>query len=168
MITALQLEIMQKTLETIENVFQSISQEVATTYRDGPDGWTTLEVLCHLRDYDAIYRQHAEMMATQENPTLSGSNHETMAIERAYNQQELRQVLAEFKTSRQESLAVYRELTPDDWERPGQHVAFGAWSVGNMIAFVGWHDNNHIEQITRILIQANGENEDRSNRNDYK
>ena len=130
MITALQLEIMQKTLETIENVFQSISQEVATTYRDGPDGWTTLEVLCHLRDYDAIYRQ------------------------RAYNQQELRQVLAEFKTSRQESLAVYRELTPDDWERPGQHVAFGAWSVGNMIAFVGWHDNNHIEQITRILLQA--------------
>lgn len=158
MIKALQLEIMQKTLDTIENVLQCISQEAATTYRDGPDGWTTLEVLCHLRDYDEIYRQHTEMMVTQENPTLSVSNHETMAVEGAYNRQELRQVLAEFSTSRQESLAVYRDLSPNDWDRPGQHVAFGPWSVGNMIAFVGWHDNNHIEQITRILLHANGEN----------
>jgi len=154
MIKGLQLEILQRTSETIENVLHNISQEVATTYRDGPDGWTTLEVLCHLRDSDITYRQHTEMMTTQENPTLSVSDHEAMAIEQAYNRQDLRQVLAELKASRQESLAVYRALTPDHWGRPGQHQAFGSWSVGNMIIFVGWHDCNHIEQITRILTQA--------------
>jgi hypothetical protein len=147
------LTIMRQSMETIENIFQIVSREAATTHRDGPDGWTALEVLCHLRDYEVFYRQQAELMLAEENPTMPVYDHEALAIERAYNQQNIGQALADLKASRQQAIDLYNGLTDTQWSRTGQHPFFCDWSITDNLTFTGWHDGNHIEQITRILIQ---------------
>ena len=54
-----QIAMMEKTARTIGHLIAPVSQETATTLRDGPQGWTTVEVLGHLRDFDGFFRQRA-------------------------------------------------------------------------------------------------------------
>jgi DinB superfamily len=149
------LSILRQSMETIENIFQTVSREAATTYRDGSDGWTALEVLCHLRDCDVSYQQQAEMISAEENPTLPHPfDHEAAAIERAYNEQDIGQTMTALKTSRQYAIDFYDGLSGNQWSRVGQHRFFGEWTITDNLTFISWHDVSHIEQITRILIQA--------------
>lgn len=59
------LQFMQQTLDILTHVLAPVSQSAATTLRDGhdgPKGWTVLEALCHVRDFDTIFRTRAEMI----------------------------------------------------------------------------------------------------------
>src|SRR5215203_517450 len=78
------LNFMQQTHDTVIHLLTPVSQERATTLRDARDGdkgWTVLEVLCHLRDFDNIFRMRAKIMRYQEFPTLPFYDHEKLAQE---------------------------------------------------------------------------------------
>ena len=143
--------VMNKTLATLENVVAPLSQEQATTWRDGHDGWTTVEVLCQLRDFDEIFRRRAEMIVKLQTPQLPGYDHEQMAADNRYNDQELATVLAELKASREKTHAFFAGLSTADWENTGVHPEFGTWSLTRAVMQVSHHDIDHTEQITRII-----------------
>ena len=150
------IALMKTTSEILMNILQQISQETATTYRDpndGDKGWTTLEVLCHLRDFDGYFRGRAEMMLAQERPTLPAYDHEAIAIENNYNSQDFEQVLSEFVQSRQQTIQFFKSLTDKQWESDGMHPESGHFTMTASVVQVGTHDVSHIEQITRILAQ---------------
>jgi len=146
--------LMHETYKTLNNILQDVNQETATTYRDGPDGWTTLEVVCHLRDFDQFFYERAIMMIEQENPELPAYDHEALVIERAYNSQNLKQTMAELGQSRQRFVDFFKGLTADQWARTGIHPTQGEFSLTDSLMQVGLHDTTHIEQITRILTQV--------------
>ncbi|MCB9450293.1 MAG: DinB family protein [Anaerolineaceae bacterium] len=151
-----QVHQMRLTMEILEHIFENVTQKQATTYRDlndGDKGWTALEVLCHLRDFDTIFYLRAVMMIEQDNPRLPAYDHEAMAIERGYNQQDLRQVCNEFRASRERTRDFFKSLTPEQWERAGIHPESGHFTMTNAVLQVAGHDVNHLEQITRILMQ---------------
>ncbi len=92
------IALMQRTRDTLGHLLRGVFQADATTYRDlsdGPKGWTTLEVLCHLRDFDGFFRGRAAMMHDQEQPALPAYDHEALAVERNYNGQMLQTVLSQ-------------------------------------------------------------------------
>ncbi len=144
---------MQRTCATLGHILQRVTQEQATTLRDGEDGWTVLEVLCHLRDFDGFFYDRAVMMLEQENPLLPKYDHEALAIERNYNGQNLQEVYAELAESRSRFVAFFQALTPEQWERAGIHPERGHFSVTDAALQVCSHDIDHTEQITRILTQ---------------
>jgi hypothetical protein len=146
---------MDQTCITLGHVLTRVSQATATTLRDahdGPQGWTVLEVLCHLRDFDAIFRNRAVMMRDQEHPALPHFDHEELARQGHYNRQDLRQVYAELAASRRQTLAFFKELDPAHWERTGLHHERGHFTMDDAVMQVGMHDITHLEQITRILF----------------
>ncbi len=145
------IRLMKITCETIGHIIKSVDQEQATTLSDGPDGWTTLEVMAHLRDFDGYFRNRAVMMLEQDHPELPAYDHEALAIERNYNDQSLTQVFTEFVQSRGKTVEFFERLTPDQWERAGNHPERESFSMTDAVMQVGLHDANHIEQITRIL-----------------
>jgi uncharacterized damage-inducible protein DinB len=144
---------MQKTLAIWQNLLSGVSQEDATTFRDGPDGWTTLEVLCHVRDYDGFFLSRAKMMVEQEHPQLPAYDHEALAKEHAYNDQNLQKVLAELAASRQAFVAFFEGLDDAQWQRSGVHPARGEFTMLDAALQVCTHDADHLEQVTRILAQ---------------
>ena len=149
------ISLMEQTLQTLGHVLRSVPQTTATTVRDahdGPKGWTVLEVLCHLRDYDGIFRQRAELMVAEDYPHLPGYDHEALARERDYNRQDLRQVWAGLTQSRQATIQLFRGLTDAQWERAGIHPERGHFTLTDAVVQVGTHDCIHLEQITRILF----------------
>jgi hypothetical protein len=149
--------LMQHTLGILGNVLAGADPAVMTTLRDpndGAKGWTALEVLCHLRDYDEIFYQRACLILEQEYPNLPGYDHEALAIERRYNEQDFRQVYADLVRSRQRFVEFFQRLNAAQWERAGVHPERGHFTMTDACAQVGTHEALHLEQITRILWTA--------------
>jgi uncharacterized damage-inducible protein DinB len=149
--------LMKYTIETLMNMLESVSQETATTFRDpneGDKGWTTLEVVRHLLDFDGFFLQRAQMMLEQTHPALPAYAHEALAIERSYNEEDLKESLEALYASRQRFIAFFSELTPEQWARTGIHPERASFTMTDAVMQVGLHDAIHIEQITRILAQA--------------
>lgn len=149
--------LMAKTLATLHSIFAAADPAAIVTLQDpadGPKGWTPLEVLCHLRDFDEIFLARARMMLAEATPTLPGYDHEELAVARAYNRQTSPAVLAALADSRQRAIDFYRELTPAQWTRTGIHPARGHFTMTDAVMQVGLHDVTHIEQIVRTLASA--------------
>jgi len=146
--------LMQNSLKILGYILSNITQETATSFRDGPEGWTVLEVLCHLRDFDGFFHHRAIMMLQEDYPALPAYDHEALAIERAYNRQNLKQVYAELQQSRQILVDFFSHLTSEQWERAGVHPERGHFTMTDAVMQIGLHEVNHIEQITRILAEA--------------
>lgn len=147
--------LMLKTLDTIKNFTRHLSQSDATTYRDGGDGWTVLEVLCHLRDYDQIFYERAVTIRDAASvPTLPVYDHVGMVTERNYNAQDLHAVVDALASTRPRTAAFYQALTAEQWERHGIHPEReGLFTMTDALMQVGMHDCDHIEQMTRILAE---------------
>jgi hypothetical protein len=147
---------MKQTLDILTHVLAPVSQETATNLRDAHDGdkgWTVLEVLCHLRDFDNIFRMRAKIMRYQEYPTLPAYDHRLFATLGDYNHKLLVKVLEDFRLSRQRTISFFNELNGELWQRAGVHPERGHFTMVDAALQVGMHDVIHIEQITRILYQ---------------
>lgn len=148
------LQFMQQTHDTLRHVLAPVSQVTATTLRDARDGdkgWTVLEVLCHLRDFDNLFRDRAKLISTQQSPMLPRLDHEQLAREGNYNGQDLATVSEEFTHARQQTIRFFAELPDELWPYAGLHPERGHFTMLDAALQIGTHDTIHIEQITRIL-----------------
>jgi hypothetical protein len=93
-------------------------------------------------------------MLAQEGTLLPAPDHEAMVIEKRYNEQDLAQVLVELQASRRQSVAFFEGLTAVQWNRFGHHPERGHFTVTDQLMLYGTHDVLHLEQMTRILLQA--------------
>lgn len=150
------INLMEKTLQILVNMLDDVNQKKATTLRDlndGADGWTTLDVVCHLRDFDEIFHNRARMMIEEDDPQLPAFDHEALVIENEYADQDLAEVVDELIASRKQFIRFYQGLSSEQWERAGTHPESGQFSLTDSVMQVGHHDVTHIEQIVRILEQ---------------
>lgn len=145
---------MRKSCETLGHVLKLVSPQQAADLRDGPDGWSIVEVVCHLRDFDEFFYQRALLMLGEDYPTLPAYDHVALAVERAYQSQNIQQAYATLVESRQRFIAFFKGLDEAQWERAGIHPESGHFTMTDAAMQVCSHDTNHIEQITRILTQT--------------
>jgi hypothetical protein len=148
------LTIAKSTINTFVHLNTIFTREQFTTLRDGVDGWTALEILCHLRDFDEIFYRRAKSMIEQDNPTFKAYDHEAMVTERAYNAQDPNQVVASFRRHRAEFIAFFEGLSEEQWARSGTHPERGHFTMLDAVAQVATHDVNHLEQMVRVLVLA--------------
>jgi hypothetical protein len=147
------LTLLEKSMATLEHILRGVTREQATTLRDGENGWTTLEIVCHLRDYEQIFTDRFVAIRDQDKPQFTANNIEQMAIDRAYNAQDMDAVMDDFRAKRQAFLALCRAMSDDDWARVGVHPTLGDMSMLRMLIQTAHHQPDHIEQITRVLLQ---------------
>ena len=148
------IRLMCDTLTILEYILTDVSQTTATTRRDpndGDKGWTVTEVVCHLRDFDGIFLNRARRIVAETEPALGRYDHERMAVEGRYNEQDLGAVLADLRHSRAEFAAFFQGLDAEAWNRAGVHPERGRFTLDDALMQVGLHDALHLEQITRIL-----------------
>lgn len=144
---------LRKGLQIVHSFLSGVSPEDATTYRDGGTGWTVLEVLCHLRDYEDLFLQRASVSVEQDSPELPHPNPDAMASEGRYNEQDIQVVYKVWEERRGKFLAFLESLDESAWAKAGKHPRRGLMTVQDQLALAAWHDVNHLEQMMRILAE---------------
>ncbi|MCY4144882.1 MAG: DinB family protein [Chloroflexi bacterium] len=153
-VRARQVIAMRLSLKTLGHIALGLNDEKARSLRDGADGWSILEIVCHLRDFDEIFYQRAQMMLAQDHPQLPAYDHEAMAIERNYQADSLAQAYSALQTSRARFVDFFKGLTEASWARGGIHPERDSFSMTDAAMQVPLHDLDHIEQITRVLSRS--------------
>ena len=148
-----QYERMTLSVRTIESIIQSTSPEALTTYRDGGNGWTVLQVLCHLRDFEAVFFERARLTVEQDSPPLPFPNPDELASSNDYENQVLEDVLAAWKETRHAYMDFLQSRSESDWERTAVHPKRGMLTLLEQTFITPLHDSIHIEQMTRILAE---------------
>lgn len=138
----------------LAGVLDGLSQEEAAQATDGPDGWSVVEIVCHLRDLEIVYRERIEQMLRQDRPAFAPTDVNAWAIERNYQAQDFRAVLEDLRERRRSLIAFLQGLDDAQWNRPGVHPRYGDQTVESVGFQVMTHDLDHLDQITRALGRA--------------
>lgn len=69
-IRAWQFTQLENNIQSIERVIRMADPVAITTYRDGGTGWTALEILGHLNDFEAVFSERVHVTVEQENGAL--------------------------------------------------------------------------------------------------
>ena len=152
-----QIRLIQNSVKVYGHILRTITQEQAASWRDqndAPNGWSVLEVLAHVADFDGFFYHRAQMMLEQDYPQLPAYDHNVLAIELAYNQQDKDEVYARLVESRVRFVEFFENLSDDQWGRAGVHPERGHFTLLDALVQVATHDTTHLEQMTRIIAEA--------------
>jgi hypothetical protein len=111
-----------------------------------------VEVLAHLLDSEELFFIRFQTILSMTEPALyEAGPADRWAEERQYLRYDAKEALAAFRARRGESLELLVGLTASDWERGAIHPARGRMTIDTLVSIMAWHDDNHLEQLTRAL-----------------
>jgi len=119
----------------------------------GPNRWSALEVLCHLRDADLeVYLPRLErLLAAAAPPDLPDVDMTRWDVERRYREQSPAAVLDAWTGARRRLIATLAPLPRGAWARFGYHSVRGPFPLADMVRFWVDHDLSHRRQIAEAL-----------------
>lgn len=145
---------LRKTPVVLKALLNGVSQDQAQQLTDGPDGWSVVETLCHIRDSAEISLIRAQRILADDQPALPNFDPLEASQRRDYKHQSVTAEFGVYLESRKALVALLAEVTEDQWQRQGIHSAYGSLTLLELLVFITWHDLNHIEQIARTLNLA--------------
>lgn len=146
--------VQQNNLASFEHLIRLHPSDALTTYRDNGEGWTVLEVLCHLRDFEALFLERAQLTINETFPDLPFPIPDELAVTNDYNNQPISDVLTTWRQTREQFHVLLESITDEaTWERPAKHPKRGEFTLNQQFMLITWHDSNHLEQVLRILAE---------------
>ena len=142
---------LRATPTVLEALLHGCTQEQAQTARGGDEGWSVVEVVCHLRDNEERALERMRLMRDETDPFIAAYDQEQWARERNYAADNLREALAAFVRLRTSHVAELSALTPAEWERTGQHQERGRITISSQTLRAVCHDTIHAAQLARQL-----------------
>ena len=137
--------------EVFSGLLDGVSQEAAQAARGGDEGWSVIEVLCHLRDAEERALERTRAMRDANAPLLEAYDQDAWAVERHYAAENLAAALDAFIALRRQHVADLEALPPAAWDRPGRHSEYGEISIQAQVLHLVSHDLLHAAQIARQL-----------------
>jgi hypothetical protein len=145
------LRTLRKNPAILKAVLHGVDQERAQTARDGADGWTVLEVVCHLRDVESVFFERARLALETDLPEWPMIDQIALVTTNRYAEQNLAEAFQGYVQTRQEFVYWLEALSDEAWLRRGIHFDLGEISILELVVNYTLHDVNHIEQIARAL-----------------
>ena len=147
------LERMERTPGDLAAAIKGPSEAVLSR-RPDPKNWAAKEVVCHLRDTEEVFMARFQLILSMDEPKLlppAPDLADRWAEDRQYLRCDTERALEAFRKRREESLAFLRNLGPSEWQRGGLHAVRGRMTIGDWVALIAWHDDNHLDQLRRAL-----------------
>ena len=139
--------------------------------RPDDHNWSAKEIVCHLRDVEELFqiRFHTILALDEPHILVLGASANDLAAwriggpighpldptrwaeERQYARNDTHEALAAFKRHRAEVLMLLPSLSPAEWQRGGIHLSRGRLTLGDWVASLAAHDDNHLDQLYRAL-----------------
>ncbi len=128
---------------------QSISDEDAK-WKPPSQNWSILEIFCHLVDEEKEdFRQRIRLTLKNPKTQWPSINPELWAVDRRYNESNFQEIVAEFRSEREQSVAWLKSLEEPNWYETYEHTHLGKISAGDLLASWVAHDQLHVRQIAK-------------------
>jgi hypothetical protein len=112
-----------------------------------PGKWSTLEVVCHLVDFDPIYADRMKRVIAENRPTLIGADQDRFASRLAYQDRDLEEELAILEMTRRQMGRILKSLSPSDFDRVGLHNELGQRTLLQLLSTISNHIPHHVQFI---------------------
>lgn len=106
--------------------------------------WSTLEVVCHIADFEPIFADRMKLVLAEERPQLCGADENKFYAALAYHERDLEEELAIVEHTRSQMARILRAQTDEAFQRVGIHRQRGAISVENLLAQITNHIPHHL------------------------
>jgi uncharacterized damage-inducible protein DinB len=160
-----QAEMIDSYLAGIQTLRQAVAGMTPeqTRARPVPGKWSTLEVVCHLADFDAIYADRMKRAIADEKPICFGGDQDRFAKSLAYQERDLAEELAVVDATRRQMARILRKLPAEAFNRPTvykhgyeQGSTEEVRTLERLLTIITNHINHHvkfIEEKRRALAQ---------------
>ena len=115
--------------------------------RPVPGKWSTLEVVCHLADFEPILADRMKRIIALDSPPLAGADENRFAATLAYHQRDLEEELAILAHTRSQMARILRTLAPEALQRTGTHNERGPLTLERMLTVATNHLPHHAQFI---------------------
>jgi hypothetical protein len=144
-------------LATMPEFLEAALERIGTgalARRPGEGEFAFVEQACHLRDLEREgYQVRVRRMLSEITPELVPFDGDTVARERRYLEQDARAATKDFAAARRELLGLLSAVTPVDLQRKAMFEG-NAITLSDLVAMVVAHDQDHREQIERLLARV--------------
>jgi hypothetical protein len=109
-----------------------------------PGKWSTLQVICHLADFEPIYADRIKRAIADDEPTVMSGDQDTFAARLAYDQRDVEEELNLIEITRNQMGRILRTLRPEDFERRAIHSERGPLTIRAMLTDITKHIPHHV------------------------
>jgi hypothetical protein len=109
--------------------------------------WSTLEVVCHLADFDPILADRMKRVIAEDRPALLGADEKRFAVALAYHDRDLEEELTIIEQTRRQMARILRGLPAEAWSRVGVHNERGSLTLEKLVTTATNHIPHHVQFI---------------------
>jgi hypothetical protein len=115
--------------------------------RPVPGRWSTMEVVCHLSDAEAVYAERMKRVLAEAEPPLRGFDPDVWMPRLAYHDRDLDEELRIVDLVRGQMLRILRPLRPEEFQRRGIHSEDGPLTLEALLERITGHVPHHVRFI---------------------
>jgi hypothetical protein len=120
--------------------------------RPVPGKWSTLEVVCHLADFEPVYADRMKRIIAEERPIIHGADQEKFARSLAYLDRELEEELSIIENTRKQLARILRTQPAEVLSRSATHQEGQAAQPRTLERYLELI-TNHIPHHTKFIIE---------------
>jgi hypothetical protein len=111
--------------------------------------WSTLEVVCHVADFDPILADRMKRVIAEDKPALLGADENRFAAALAYHDRDVEEELSIIDKTRSQLARILRTLPESALERIGVHNERGPRTLEQLLATATAHIPHHVKFIEK-------------------
>lgn len=137
----------------IERLLRGLSPAKARK-RLSPGNWSIAEILAHTADTELVTSFRTRFILGSPGAAIQAFDQDVWATTLRYDKRDVRKSFEQYRVLREGNLALYKQLTPEQWKAEGLHSERGPQSIETFVRMTAGHDVNHIAQIERIVKEG--------------
>ncbi len=112
-----------------------------------PGKWSTLEVICHLADFEIVLADRIKRVIAEDNPTMFSGDQDRFAARLAYHQRDAEEEMVLIEHIRKQVARILRSLPSEAFQRRGTHSESGPMTLATLVERITGHIPHHVRFI---------------------
>lgn len=147
------MHFLEHTEEALRKLSSNIDEHLLEL-RLQPNEPSFKEMVGHLADMDAVFRERAWLILETNKPELPPAHPPKLDAATVYRYQPIGSILDRYHASRKQTLSLLRGLTNAAWHRTGFHELYGAIDLLHQGNWVVSHERGHLVELAQLRHDA--------------
>jgi DinB superfamily len=144
------IDVLTKTPQTVASLVSDLSAPELRVKKSAGE-FSVIENVCHLRDIEIDgYTARINKILSENNPVLADIDGSRLAVERAYQSQDLSEALQAFAEARKQNTQTLKGLGPEQLDREGILEGVGSVTIRRLLRMMRDHDSDHVRELSSI------------------